>query len=173
MPPIPRKTAAGCVVTAIFPQALALLDYLLGRLGGDAVNYLLQESDESDFQELLQSVKVVDDALSPLFSHNKVVSPSQQVMLQQRQYNRKEVQEIINRAIPSMLTLSQSKSLTTQNCLAFGYRQKSVSSQVTMRNNLNIEHYHINSLHQLLSTIPWQKLVSRIGKSIHIIPCCT
>ncbi|RYH15823.1 hypothetical protein EON65_31095 [archaeon] len=155
---MPNK--AGCVVTAIFPQCLTLLDYLQGRLGSDAVSSLVQAGDDADFKELLHSVKVVDDSL---LSTTKCNAPSQQAFTQQRQYSRKEVQEIINRAIPSMLT--QSKTLATQNCLSFGYRQKSVSSQVTMRNNLNIEHYHINSIHQLLLTVVWQKLVSRIGES--------
>eukprot|EP01031_Cornospumella_fuschlensis_P030290 gene30290-36601_t len=154
------QKAAGCIVKAIFPDALPMLDYLLGRLEGASISSLVQEDDDGEYKELLYHAHVVDDSF-PLSARSNN-APTQQPWTQPRLYSRKDVQEIINRAIPSMLT--HSKSVTTQNCLSFGYRQKSVSSQVTMRNNLNIEHYHINSLHQLLLTMAWQKLVSRIGE---------
>lgn len=73
------------------------------------------------------------------------------------------IRETICRFIAQVIHQANSK-LSTQNCLALGYRSKTLGGDMTMRSHMDIECVFVNTLHAIVSTQVWQLLAARIGE---------
>lgn len=143
----------GCsAVRAVYPDShsSSLLDYLTVVVPSVAIT-LVQDKDPHEFRKLLEDTQIVSDAMPKAQSFNFPPSSSSS-----------SVREILNRSVP--LLLKSHASGREQNCLTFGYKQKTGNTDAVMRNHLNTECYFVNTIQTLLVSAHWQMLVDRIGE---------
>jgi len=156
----PRRNSN--VVLDLFPTAMRLVDYALLVTGqSDAVLRIMNnEGENMRLKDLCRNALVVPEAEPPLNIpvHAYTGSPSAGA-----------VQSILNRLITQVV--KSKTSYRDQNCLALGYRAKGDHTNAGIRGNMDVECYYVNTIHSLLSTMPWQLLAVRLGDAflLHLL----
>ena len=157
------ETAAA--VRSIFPEAITLLAYSSAKLIDDGLNadYLINgESDTAAYKELLRYAMIVPE---PDFLGMEKISDSNATTKIPDPIIKYPIHEIINRAVGNFIKQSsKSSNWREQNCLALGYRSKTSDEANCMRSNANVELFHINSVHPMVTTRAWQLLADRLGE---------
>ncbi len=139
-------------VRAAFPNALTLLDYIksIVSVNSCAVKNVLVDTDSQPYRDLLCNSLVLPDENS---IEEKLIIP-----IRIETY---PITEIVNRIVASIIRANQ--SYREQNCLSLGYRQKSSNANTSMRSNIDLECYFVNTIQPLVTTKLWQQLAHRIG----------
>jgi len=153
--------AESSVVKALFPEAMTLFDYLQQALRGSGFESVITPADSSRYRDtLLTSYIVPSEGL--LLSHVSYDAACWTDELRQSH----PIREIICRFIAQVIHQANSKltAYTGQNCLALGYRSKTLGGDMTMRSHMDIECVFVNTLHAIISTQVWQLLAARIGE---------
>lgn len=138
-------------ITNIFPSAVTLFNFLSSCI--DDGNSIIRESDSESYMKLLHSSMIVPDANS---FDNKFTLP---VVAE-----RISIKEALNGIIAKLVR--QNQGYREQNCLAFGYRQKSSSHAASMRSNFDVECYFVNTVLPMLSSRVWEQLANRVGEPV-------
>lgn len=138
-------------ITNIFPNAITLYNYLLSCIDNETA--ILLENDSDSYKKMLQTSMIVPESVGV---ESKFTIPTIRDKI--------SIKEALNGIIAKLVR--QNQSYRDQNCLAFGYRQKSSSQAVAMRSNFDVECYFVNTVLPMLSSRMWEQLANRIGEAI-------
>ena len=139
-------------ITNIFPGAILLYDHLTRACDG----CVLFDDDIDSYKKLLHTTMIVPDT-----TEVKLSIPTIKGKI--------SIKETLNSIIAKLVR--QNQGYRHQNCLSFGYRQKSSSLAVAMRSNFDVECYFVNTVLPMLSSRVWEFLLNRVGEDIlfHIL----
>jgi hypothetical protein len=153
-------------IKQIFPNALSLRDFLT-RVCSCSWDTVVDYSEKSTLRTLVNQLLVVpNDSEDLLESWAELVDPCNIATV--------DMEDIVNRCVGQIIrsgSSSSSNSLHNQNVITLGYRKKAAHSDASIRNQLDIECYYINTLHNYFLTSDWRKLVSIFGKKIPFASC--
>lgn len=133
------------VVKNLFSNSVSLLDYFRTTLGID--NGLVLDDDSPSYLELLATSLIIPP-VSEKFDKQHILYTC-------------SLRETLSRLVEQSVRNSQ--HYRSQNCLSLGYRAKTSNGDTTMRQNIDIECYFINTVQAVILTQSWKLLASRIG----------
>jgi hypothetical protein len=136
------------VVKTVFPSAVSLLVFCADIL--DARFLLLEENDSDGYKSLLHNTLVIP----PVVNVSKIIVSKVQPY---------PIGETIGRLVSQCVR--SNISFREQNCLALGYRSKSVNADATMRGSNDTEVYFVNTVQSIVTTQHWQLFANRIGRN--------
>lgn len=138
------------VVKNVFPHAISLLEFCTAIVEPPIA--LLQELDSNDYSNLLHKTLVIppvaDLGLLKKFNVTKVQSFP--------------IGETIGRFV-SQCVRGSATNFRELNCLALGYKTKSVNSDATLRASNNTEVHFVNTVQSFVTTQHWQAFANRVG----------
>jgi hypothetical protein len=140
-------------VQKIFPKAVELKVFLQKKLHKDVTVELPQDS--SSYQQFLRDIFVLENDLSENISFIATDVANQA----------KSVREILNRSIVQMIRTYNNTLAKGQNSLTLGYRRKTGLNNAKMKDQIDIEVAFVNTVHPLLLSSLWEKLLDRIGEN--------
>jgi hypothetical protein len=138
------------VLRSIFSNVMKVSDYVLQITSGRLL--LAKDGDEEEFLKFLDSLYVVPEE-----------SPKQVLAIQK---DAAPIKEILQRLISHIVRNQSSGDLRSVPVLALGYRLVRWSSVVSMRSDVDIECYYINTVHSYILTSNWQIIADRAGEAI-------
>lgn len=150
------------VVKALFPHSMTLFDFFsqYALIGNSSSEPIITPADSSRYRDTILTSYIVPshDFLSHM-SYDKPPAASWTEELREAH----PIRETICRFITEVIHQANSK-ISAQNCLALGYRSKTLGGDMTMRSHMDIECVFVNTLHAIISTQVWQLLAARIGE---------
>lgn len=160
-----RKHAHGIsvppnVVKALFPQAMTLFDFFSQHAPIGYTGSIITPADSSRYRDMVLTSYIVPS--QDMLSHMSYDRPAAADWTDELRETH-PIRETICRFIAQVIHQANSK-LSAQNCLALGYRSKTLGGDMTMRSHMDIECVFVNTLHAIISTQVWQLLAARIGE---------
>jgi hypothetical protein len=150
------------VVKALFPQAMTLFDFFsqYALIDSSSSEPIITPADSWRYRDTILTSYIVpsQDLLSHM-SYDKPTAASWTDEVREAH----PIRETICRFIAQVIHQANSK-VFAQNCLALGYRSKTLGGDMTMRSHMDIECVFVNTLHAIISTQVWQLLAARIGE---------
>jgi hypothetical protein len=140
-------------IQKIFPKAVDLKVFLQKKLHKDATVELPQDS--SGFKQFLRDIFVLENEQSENLSFNAIETTNQ----------KKSIRDILNRSIVQLIRTYNNTLVKSQNSLTLGYRRKTGLNNAKMKDQIDIEAAFVNTVHPLLLTSLWEKLLDRIGEN--------
>lgn len=146
-------------MATLFPTAMRLIDYLLTILPTvRKIDVIVNDNDSNNYKELVNTTMIVPD-------NNNILVVNENYFDCISTDGVPPIRDIVNRTVATIARTKQ--SYREQNCLAIGYRRKSSRGDITMRSNIDLECYHVNTVQALVVTQSWQLLANRIGKDYY------
>lgn len=138
------------VLRNIFSNVMKVSDYVLQITSGRLL--LAKDGDEEAFLTFLDSLYLVPEE-----------SPKQVVAIQK---DAAPIKEILQRLISHIVRNQSTGDSRSVPILALGYRLARWSSVLSMRSDVDIECYYINTVHSYILTSNWQLIANRAGEAI-------
>jgi len=143
------------VLRRIFPNVITVSEYVSSITEGQVT--LAKDSDEDLFLRFLDGILMVpEDNLKLVTSIQKDPAP---------------IKEILHRLIAHIVrshgtVSSASGDSRSMPVLALGYRLARWTSELSMRSDVDIECYYINTIHSYILSSHWQLIADRAGEAI-------